>query len=163
MQRNRVMNTDINVDIKKMPELRTAAVRHLGPYDQISEAFDRLHQAVSSSNLVRDKVPLLAIYHDDPEMTPEPELRSDAAIVIPKEAKVPPGLREQRVPAGRYACATHVGPYDRLPEVWRELLGHWLPLSGERLGKGTTFEMYLNTPEDVPKEQLRTELYVPLD
>jgi len=152
----------MDVDIKKMPELRTAAVRHLGPYDQISEAFDRLHQVVTSSNLVRDKPTLLAIYHDDPEMTPAPELRSDAAIVIPKEVAIPPGLREQRLPAGRYACATYVGPYEGLPEVWLDLLGHWLPLSGERLGKGANFEIYLNTPEDVPKEQLRTDLYVPL-
>jgi AraC family transcriptional regulator len=152
----------MNVDIKRMPELRTAGLRHLGSYAQISEAFDRLHQIVGSTNLKGDKATLLAIYHDDPEMTPEPELRSDAAIVVPKDAQIPAGLREQRLPAGRYACATHVGPYESLPAVWHELLGQWLPLSGERLGKGANFEIYLNTPQDVPKEQLRTELYVPL-
>jgi AraC family transcriptional regulator len=152
----------MNVEIKKMPELRTAAVRHLGPYEQISEAFERLHQAIESTPLSKDKATLLAIYHDDPELTPAPELRSDAAIVIPQQASLPEGLRERRLPAGRYACATHVGPYEALPEVWLELLGQWLPLSGERLGKGANYEMYLNTPEDVPKEQLRTELYVPL-
>jgi AraC family transcriptional regulator len=152
----------MNVDIKRMPELRAAGLRHLGAYDEISEAFDRLHQIVGSTNLKGDKATLLAIYHDDPEMTPEPELRSDAAIVVPKDVPIPAGLREQRLHAGRYACATHVGPYEGLPDVWRELLGQWLPLSGERLGKGANFEIYLNTPQDVPKEQLRTELYIPL-
>jgi effector-binding domain-containing protein len=31
-----------------------------------------------------------------------------------------------------------------------------------RIGSGVSYEIYLNTPEQVPKNELRTELYVPL-
>ena len=41
-------------------------------------------------------------------------------------------------------------------------MGGWLPESGHRIGSGVTFEIYRNTPADTPKEELRTELYVPL-
>jgi len=34
--------------------------------------------------------------------------------------------------------------------------------SGHRLGDGVTYEIYRNTPADVPKSELRTELYIPL-
>jgi AraC family transcriptional regulator len=41
-------------------------------------------------------------------------------------------------------------------------MGEWLPASGDRLGDGVGYEVYLNTPMTVPKEQLETELYVPI-
>lgn len=152
----------MDVEIKNMPALRTAGLRHLGAYHGIREAFGRLHAIVGSPPQGSQTPTLLAIYHDDPEMTPEPELRSDAAIVLPPEAPVPAGLREQRLPAGRYACVLHRGSHKELPHVWGELLGQWLPLSGHRLGQGPSYEVYLNTPMDTAEDALQTELYVPL-
>lgn len=152
----------MDVEIKQMPALRTAGLRHLGAYHQIGQAFGRLHELVGGPERLPEGTLLLAIYHDDPEMTPEPELRSDAAIVLKADAKVPEGLREQRLAAGRYGFAVHRGSYKGLPEAWHQLIGEWLPLSGQRLGQGPSYEVYLNTPMDTPEDQLRTELYVPL-
>jgi AraC family transcriptional regulator len=152
----------MDVEIKNMPALRTAGLRRLGAYDEIGETFARLH-AIVGPQQPAPNTQLIAIYHDDPEMTPEPELRSDAAIGLAPEAPVPAGLREQRLPAGRYACALHRGSYKGLPQAWSELLGQWLPLSGHRLGPGPRYEIYLNTPMDTAEEELRTQLYLPLD
>ena len=108
---------------------------------------------------------MVALYHDDPETTPAAELRSDAALVVARDAKLPSGLGEQRIPAGRYATTTHVGPYEELGDAWARLMGEWLPASGERVASSAgavAFELYRNTPGDVPKEKLVTELYVPL-
>ena len=68
----------------------------------------------------------------------------------------------QHIAGGRYAHTVHVGPYEQLGDVWARLLGEWVPASGHRIGDGVSYEIYLNTPGEVPKEQLRTELYVPL-
>lgn len=154
--------TAMNVEIKELAPLRTVAVRHVGPYHRISEAFSRLGQVAAQANLFRERPMMLAIYHDDPETTPEQELRSDAALVVGEDVAVPPGLTEQRIPGGRYACATFIGPYEHLGDAWARFMGQWLPQSGERLGSGTSFEVYVNTPVDVPKEQLKTELYLSL-
>ena len=152
----------MNVEIKPMPELRTVTVHHVGPYNRISEAFERLGEIVGRAGLFQSKPTMLAIYHDDPETTPESELSSEAALVIAEGTKIPEGLGEQRLPAGRYACTLHVGPYEQLGDAWARFMGQWLPQSGERIGQGTTFEIYLNTPADVPEHELRTELYIPL-
>lgn len=152
----------MNVEIKEMPELRAATLRHAGPYNQISEAFARLGEIAGSAGLLKDCPTMLAIYHDDPETTPEAELTSDAAIVVPADAKIPAGLVEQRVPGGRYATTTHVGPYEQLGDVWARFMGQWLPKSGERLAESMSYEIYRNTPMDVPKEKLKTEIYLPL-
>jgi AraC family transcriptional regulator len=152
----------MNVEIKQMPELRTATVHHVGPYSRISDAFGRLGEIAGPAGLITGKPTMLAIYHDDPETTPESELSSDAALVVAEDSPIPDGLGEQRLAAGRYASTLHVGPYEQLGDAWARFMGQWLPQSGERIGQGTTFEIYLNTPMDAPKQELRTELYIPL-
>ena len=152
----------MNVEIKRMPALRVAVVHHVGAYNRISEAFGRLGDLAGRASLLDGKPRMLALYHDDPETTPEAELRSDAGIVVPESATLPAGLDEQRLAAGRYACTLHVGPYEQLGDVWSRFMGQWLPSSGERLADSASFEIYLNNPGDVPQAELRTELYLPL-
>jgi AraC family transcriptional regulator len=152
----------MEVEIKEMPELRVATMPHIGPYERISHAFARLDEIAKAAGLLRAAPTLLAIYHDDPQTTPAAELRSDAAIVISPDAKVPEGLFEQQLAPGRHACTTHVGPYEKLGDVWARFLTEWLPKSGQRMGDGVRYEIYRNTPATVPKEKLQTELYIPL-
>ena len=152
----------MNVEIVQRPELRVASVRHVGPYNQITGAFERLGALVASRQLTAEPGGLIAIFHDDPDATPSAELRSDAGIVIPDGVVLPPELAEQRLPAGRYARTTHVGQYELLGDVWARFIGEWLPASGHQLGPGVSYELYRNTPVEVPREELHTDLYLPL-
>lgn len=149
------------VEIKEMPELRVATVRHTGPYNQISEAFERLGEIAGPAGLVSQPgAAMLGIYHDDPDSTPPDQLRSEAALVVPENMPLPEGVVEQHLPAGRYACALHVGPYEQLGDAWARFMGEWLPASGHRIGNGASYEIYLNDPTNTPKEELRTEIYI---
>lgn len=153
----------MDVQIKDKPEVRVAALRHIGPYNHIGEAFMRLDSIVRSAGLAKPGAQMIAIYHDDPEATPKERLRSDAAISVAADDTLPDGLTEQRVPAGRYACAMHVGPYEKLGDTWARFMGEWLPASGHRLGSGISHEIYLNNPGTEPdKHKLRTELCIPV-
>ncbi len=155
---------NMNVAIEKMPELRVGAVRHIGPYMQINEAFATLHAVVQKAGVASTPdVALLGIYYDDPETTPASELRSDAGLTLPSGTPLPEGLEERMLPAGRYARTTHVGPYEQLGDVWSRLMGEWLPASGERVRNTPSYEIYRNTPETAPSEKLRTDLYIPLE
>jgi AraC family transcriptional regulator len=153
----------MDVTIENMPELRVGAVHHVGPYNQIPNAFRKLGEIANASGIVeKPGVAMLAIYHDDPETTPANELRSEAALTFGADAKLPTGLDEHRLPGGRYAHTTHVGPYEELGDVWARFMGEWLPASGERIANSPSYEIYRNTPMDTPKEKLRTDLYIPL-
>ncbi len=153
----------MDVTIKDMPAYRLAAVRHIGPYMQISQAFARLGALAGPTGLIGPGAIMLAIFHDDPETTPPQDLRSDAALTIADDARLPEGLSEMHLPAGRYAMTSHVGPYEHLGDVWARFMGEWLPASGERLAETPSYEIYRNTPADVPADRLVTELYLPLD
>jgi AraC family transcriptional regulator len=152
----------MEVEIKNMPERRVGTVRHVGPYNQIPQAFERLGAIAGPAGLLRHASDMIAIYHDDPESTPQDQLRSDAAVVVPQGVDLPKGLVEQHIAGGRYARTVHVGPYEQLGDAWARFLGEWIPASGNRIGDGVSYEIYMNTPAQVPKQELRTELYVPL-
>ncbi|RKG56473.1 AraC family transcriptional regulator [Corallococcus sp. AB011P] len=153
----------MDVVLKELPALRLATVPHVGAYSRISEAFQKLGQLAGAAGLLRHAGgTMLAVYHDEPESTPQDQLRSEAAVVIPDDAVLPEVLGERRLPAGRYASTVHVGPYTELGDAWARLMGQWLPDSGHRVGEGVSFEIYRNNPMQVPPAELRTELYVPL-
>jgi AraC family transcriptional regulator len=152
----------MNAGITNRPDLRAAALRHVGPYNRISEAFGRLGEIAGRAGLFGPEATMIAVYHDDPETTPAESLRSDAAITISPTAAVPDGLTEIRIPAGRYARATHAGPYTGLGDAWARLMGEWLPHSGYRLGDGVSYELYRNHPGNAQPNELLTDLYIPL-
>ncbi len=139
------------------------SIRHIGPYNQIPQAFERLGAIAGPAGLFFDpQAAMLAIYYDDPETTPQDRLRSDAAISVSEHTALPPELAEQRIVAGTYARTVHRGPYDTLGDTWARFMGEWLPASGRRVGPGVSYEIYRNNPTNTPKEQLVTELYVPV-
>jgi AraC family transcriptional regulator len=153
----------MQVEIADMPEMRVASVHHVGPYNQVAQAFERLGSIAGPAGLfAQPGAAMVGLYYDDPESTPQEELRADAGIVIPPATPLPAGLTEQRLPAGRYAKVIHRGSYEQLGDTWARLLGEWLPASGHRIGSTPSFELYRNTPMDTPKEQLVTEIYAPL-
>jgi len=152
----------MKVEIKQMPAMRLAAIRHVGPYMEIGKVFERLGRVGQESGLLSQPgAQMLAIYYDDPASTPAAQLRSDACIVVPAQTKLPPSLKEQTLPAGKYASTLYVGPYDKLPGIWQQLFNEWLPSSGKQV-TGPGYELYLNMPGSVPPAELRTEICVPV-
>lgn len=63
---------------------------------------------------------------------------------------------------GRHAIFMHVGPYDTMHRTWQAIYSDWLPASGEVLRRAPPMELSINSPDDVPPEELRTEIWIPL-
>lgn len=152
----------MDVTIEELDPIRIATARHVGPYSGISQAFMRLGQLGGPAGLFGPTTMMLAIYHDDPDNKPPEELESFACASVSSDTKIPEGLGEATIPGGRYAKVTHVGPYSGLGDKWNAFMGQWLPKSGNRLGEGTVFEVYRNTPQTTPPAELCTDLYLPL-
>jgi AraC family transcriptional regulator len=152
----------MNVEVENRPALYLASIRHIGSYHRINEAFRRLNDIVTQSGLSNRDTQMIGIYHDDPSSTPEDKLRSDAAITVAPNTKLPSGLSPLLIPAGRYAHAIHHGPYDGLGALWNHLRNEWLPKSGEELGDGMSYEVYRNTPMNAKPNELITDVFLPL-
>ena len=152
----------MDVEVVERPELHLASVRHVGSYMVINEAFRRLNDLVTAAGLTNRDTMLIGIYHDDPSTTPEDKLRSDAAITVAPNTKLPSGLKPLVIPAGRYAHTVHRGPYAGLGAVWSHLRNEWLSRSGQQLGNGMSYEVYRNTPLNAKPEELVTDLFLSL-
>src|SRR4051812_24047433 len=105
---------------------------------------------------------MIALYHDDPAVTPADQLRADAGVTLSVHTPAPVGLVEQSIPAGRYARTIHKGSYEGLPATWNSLKDEWLQGSGHRMAH-PSYEIYTNTPMTVPPEQLVTEIYMRIE
>jgi AraC family transcriptional regulator len=151
----------MGVEVIDRPQIRIAAVRHVGSYMKVNEAFRRLHELAASAGLLGADTKLIGIYHDNPATTPEEKLRADAGITLAAAARIPEGLNEVTVPAGRYAHTVHNGPYAGLRKSW-DALRESLGANGERYGDGFSYELYRNTPMNVEPKDLVTDLYMRL-
>jgi AraC family transcriptional regulator len=148
----------MDVTLVNQPELRVAGIRHIGPYDQIGREFGRLGGLLKGPPPVGAR--MIAVFHDDPAKTAADRLRSDAALILPAGAPTPDGLIEQRLPAGKYAHATHDGSYRGLPAAWGAVR-EWAAKNGHTPAN-PGYEIYLNTPMDTKEPDLRTEIYMRL-
>ena len=150
----------MNVEIEIKPAQRVFALTHLGPYYLIGQTFGRLEAIAGRAGLLaRSSVQRVAIYYGDASGKPASELRSEAGIVVDEDATPPPELHEVVLLAGKYARATHVGPYQGLGAAWSELTGTWFSASGHKAGQGLSHELYRKADHAKPAE-LETDLYL---
>lgn len=152
----------MHTEVVDQPALRVAGVRHVGPYDLIASAFIRLDGIVADAELGAIDSTLVGIYHDDPMTVAADELRADAGITLPAGVKIPAGLTEVILPAGRYLRGRHIGPYSGLPVAWGAMAAQLASDGSMRRGDGPGYELYPNTPMTAKPEELITEIHIPL-
>ena len=153
----------MQVDIEHLPDLRLATVTHVGPYNQIGKAFEKLGMIAGPRGLFA--IPgalMIGAYHSDPDAVPLEELRSAAGISIAADTPMPPGLEEMHLTGGSYARCTHIGPFDLLGDAWQRFMGEALPASGHVVTDGPALEIYRSDMRSTPMVELRTDLLVPV-
>lgn len=151
-----------DVAVREMPASPLLGVEHRGSFMAIGRAFDLLYARIASSGLGRPGMRMLALYFDDPAVTPEAELRSFAAVAGCARPEQDIGLVETEVPAGRYALLDYIGPYASMRAAYDWLYGSWLPRSGHEPAGGPLVEEYFNNPRDTPPNELRTQIWLEL-
>jgi AraC family transcriptional regulator len=155
-------NEAMNVQMKNISAMRVAFMRHVGPYSEVGEVWDKFLPRMGKDGFLGGDTLFLGICHDDPDVTPQHKIRYDACVTV--DGNFVPGgdIGVQTVHGGPYAVATHFGPYNRLGVTYSKLFGEWLPRSGRELASFPCFEVYLNSPEDTEPEDLLTDIHIPL-
>ena len=151
------------VRFETVPPRRVAFIRHVGPYGTVGPTFHRLMAWAGQRGLLGPQTLIVAIPYDDPEVTPADKVRCDCCVTVGKGAQPEGEIGIQTLEGGECAVLTHVGPYRQLGESYRWLFGTWLPSSGRETRHAPAFEIARNSPENTPPEQLRTDIYLPLE
>jgi AraC family transcriptional regulator len=134
------------VTLEQVPELEVAYVRHTGRYQGMEEVFTRIFEKLmrwaQPRGLVGPDTWVMAVYHDNPEITDDDRLRVSACVTVPP-ATAPSG------PVGRMGleggtCAIgafELGASD-YSEAWLSLMAGWLPESGYEPDDRLSFERF---------------------
>jgi AraC family transcriptional regulator len=162
-------NKDIQtqVEVRNMPEMHVAYVRHIGPYKGDQELFARLFNKLMAwagpRGLLRcPETKMLTVYYDNPDITDESKLRTDVCITVPEDTQVDGEIGKTTIPAGKYAVAHFEITPDRYQDAWNALFGGWLPQSGYQPEDGPCYEHYLNDPKQHPDGKHIVDIYQPV-
>jgi AraC family transcriptional regulator len=126
------------------------------------EAFGKLMAYLGSTNAWDKLRSCVALYPDPVEVGEEARFDAGAIFTDDYAPDAPDGIAYQTLPGGRWAVFRHVGPYDTLWQTWQAALRDWLPTSGEEMRDAIPFEDYVDDASKVAPEELRTDLYIPI-
>jgi AraC family transcriptional regulator len=154
----------LSVRLERLPAIRAAFMRHVGPYTQVGPTFERLLSWAGSRGLPADPdAPTFGLTWDDPDVTAPERLRYDACVPVPESIGAEGEVGIHLVPAREYAAVTYRGPYEGLDEVYRWLCGAWPPRSGREVSAAPCLEFYRNDPRLTPPAELLTDVFLPLE
>lgn len=160
----------MDVGVREEPERTVVALRHVGPYAGIGEAFTRLSRHVRGKGYgVRT---VLGVFCDNPMKVAMDELVSYACIEVDGMPTPEGDVEVRRIPAGAVAFALAKGPYggDEVHAAY-DAIYDWIRSGGEydaldtedrNAFETTCREVYPNDPADVPPEEVLTEILVPI-
>ena len=151
------------MEIVQLDAVNCISVPHVGPYIQIDAAMGKLFGALAQGNHLGPNIQMQAMFYDDPDLVADELLQSAAYTPFPDDVAVPEGTQKLVRSAGAYAKLAYKGPYADMKEAYRWLYGVWLPNSGYEASERPCFESYLNSPVDTKPEDLRTDIFLPVE
>jgi AraC family transcriptional regulator len=154
---------ELAVKVVELQEQRVAFVRNIGPYQECGKAWEALCMWAGMRGYLQPGVDFIGLCHDDPDVTPSENIRYDACINIDREIEPEGKIGTQLIAGGFYAVLTHHGSYNNLSETYAALCGRWAPANGYELRSLPSREVYLNSPDETPKDELITDIYVPTE
>jgi AraC family transcriptional regulator len=155
------------VEVREIPEMQVAYVRHIGPYSGDSALFNgligKLMRWAGPRGLLRfPDTKLLIAYYDNPSITDESRLRTDVCITVPGGTPAEGEVGRMAIPGGRNAVARFEITPDHFGDAWNAVYGGWLPESGYQPDERPSFEVHLNDPEQHPEGKHIVEIHAPV-
>ena len=162
--------------IETRKDARAICVHLRGDYQTLNymDAWNKLGEYCHANGIDYDcpDAEYINIYRDNPAVTPSGECRTDVCIASSVVNKQKPSADVDIITiyGGRYIVYSYQGPYEMLGAVNAKIYGELLPLSGETIkaNEGVIepcqmFERYLNDPEVTPSDELKTEIWIPIE
>jgi AraC family transcriptional regulator len=163
MRRMGMSTLKYDVELKELPALHVAYARHIGPYNEVGEAFGRLMKWAGPRGLLRSpQTKRLAVYRDDTKSTETEKLRSDACITVPEGTKVDGEIGLMTIPGGKFAVGRFEIAITQFGEAWDALIGEWLPSSGWQSDDRMCYEVYLNDHDQHPDKKFIIDICEPV-
>lgn len=158
---NELIIMDTKIEIKQMPELNLIYCRHMGAFNKIGQAYEKLFKWAVPRGLVTSSTKTVTVYHDDPAVTGVEKVRQDASIIVEKDVKVEGEIGKSTVSAGKYAIGHFEIKETEFELAWNTMCS-WLTESGYQPGEGSTYELYHNDYNEHPEHKFIVDICIPV-
>ena len=149
------MSLNEQPEVVNFPEMHYVFVERIGPFMQnAGAAWQEAHRLVPALRENNQIVGYMALY----KMGAKIYRAGFSTAASP--AKVPQGMKYEKVPGGKYVRFVLTGPYDQLPEASGRV---WAFVGEKKIDVRDDFaiENYVNDPSVTPSDQLITHILVP--
>jgi len=155
-----IMNTKI--EIKEMLEMKVIYCRHMGAFDQIGKAYEKVVKWAIPRGLYDPAISKTAtVVHDDPTITEQDKVRQSACILVDEDVKIEGEIGKMVIPGGKYVVGHFEIGMDGFREAWNTMC-MWFTESGYQQGDGSTFELYHNNYELHPEKKHVVDICIPI-
>jgi len=154
---------------KKEVEMKIIYIRFRGAYLEFRKNALKMHKelvefAQRNNLIIADITKILTIYHDNPFITTEKNLRTSMAMTVPLDSNYEEdgNICSMNI-SGKYAiihCNLSRREYD---EAWKYSYHEWLFKSKEKPRDSFPFEMYITEPPRNNKDKSLTDIYIPIE
>lgn len=150
------------IEVKKITPRPYVGIRRTVAHDGIgpacAESFPRVAQWLGAKGIAPAGPPIVVYHAVDPKTG---EFDAQPGFFVAAPARGEGDVTAGETAGGEALFTVHVGSYATLGETWEKVFAHAKTI--KRNVSKSSWEVYLNTPADVPPDELRTEIYVPLD
>ena len=169
--RQYAMKDDVKVDIIDVSEMTVIYLRHSGSYLELGTVFPQMIEKLfkwgfEHGVMKEGETKLLAIYHDNPEITEDNKRRTSIGITVPDGTKADGQFGSMTVSAGKYAVGHFIidkkDGTEGYSRAWSYMFGEWLPESGYLPDDNPPFEAYVNDPGTHPERKQLIDIYIPV-
>lgn len=157
------------VELLTVESLQVIYLRFTGSYQKLATAMPNMMKklydfAASRNLLVPGETKVMTLYHDNPDMTEEDQLRTSLCLSVPNTCKVEVngeiGLMSL---SGKYAVGHFELTRDDFAAAWQYMYGEWLPSSACQPRDALPFEVYVSEPPQTPDGKQLVAIYLPVE
>ncbi len=154
-----VMNTEIKV--QEMPKLDLAYVKHVGAFNKIGDAYNKLFKwAIPNGLLGASKT--ITLYHDNPKVTPIAKVRQSACITISADIKVTGEINKTTIKKDKFAVGRfEINDVD-FSKAWDSMFV-WIAENGYFSKDGDYYEIYHNNYMEHPQKKFILDICIPVE
>ena len=148
------------VVIDDMEPFTYAAMGFTGSFEKMEQSIGTFMQEFFKQGLTPGG-PLLGIYYNDPMKTKVEDLKWAVGFPVPKDAAVKEPLKKIDTTFKKAAVYLYTGPYEKMDKAYEKIF-QYIEKSGYKM-IWPCYDKYLNNPQEVKPEDLKTEMIVPVE
>lgn len=153
------MNTII--EVKQMPLINVAYVTHVGNFQGIGKAYEKLMNWAYANGVSGEKT--ITVYHDNPNNTDISKIRQSACIELKKPVKASNEVSSTTIKEGNYAVGKFEVGFSEFEKAWQSMM-IWIEENGYKVNATRgSYEIYHNNFKNHPQGKSVIEICIPVE